>query len=386
MSFSSLHWFCAVFSTLFMFSSLSAGAADKQTGSQDRERKGIHLGAYPSAKYTTDEGLSVGAFARVFDYADGVMPYRNLWTFWFSTSEAGANFGGLEYSRTGLGAWDLRSDSLLYGLDSPEERYYGLGQDAPFDKAREADGYNFYHLQQWTFRQTFRKKLESDWEPLAGVQVMNFSLRPNRLNTRFAEDFGQGTENIFALAFRAGVVREKRDNEFIPQSGHYFASILLTSPSLLSNTGTFTRWDNDFRYYHPIFENRWLWLATQLRTTTSTDSAPLPYRATLGSESNVRGIRTNRLTANHSASLRAELRSIVIRWKVFGLPLKAGGGPFVDTGTIGSTLGQLFQGELQKTAGFSFFGSYFTDDFLGHADIGFSKESTQVYLGLGHAF
>jgi hypothetical protein len=81
-----------------------------------------------------------------------------------------------------------------------------------------------------------------------------------------------------------------------------------------------------------------------------------------------------------------ELRSILARLRIFGLPAKAGLGIFLDTGKVGQTWGRLLDDELHTTGGFSLLGSYFTDDFLGSLDVAFSREGYTAQIQMGHAF
>ncbi len=63
-----------------------------------------------------------------------------------------------------------------------------------------------------------------------------------------------------------------------------------------------------------------------------------------------------------------------------------GGGLFTDFGLSGLSPGELFSSPLRSAWGFTLFGSYFTDDFLGSMDVGFSQGASAVYLRIGHAF
>jgi hypothetical protein len=94
----------------------------------------------------------------------------------------------------------------------------------------------------------------------------------------------------------------------------------------------------------------------------------------------------NRYIGNQSAGLRTELRSVYIRWRIFDMPLKVGSGVFLDSGKIAQGYNELVSNDFKWAWGVSLFGSYFTDDFLGTMDIGFSHGETAFYMRLGHAF
>jgi hypothetical protein len=68
------------------------------------------------------------------------------------------------------------------------------------------------------------------------------------------------------------------------------------------------------------------------------------------------------------------------------MPLKLGTGVYADLGKVSETAGGLTDLPLQAAWGFSLFGSFFTDDFLGSADFGFSQDVRSIYLKLGYSF
>ena len=359
----------------------------------ERERVGTHFGAYPTIKYTSDEGFRFGALSRIFNYGkDGIKPFKSLSTVSVGYASEGTSFAAIEHQTIDVTPWKLRSETAIFYSTSKNQRYYGVGDQTLFNETLDDAGFNFYEFDKIEVSQTFRKRLESHWEPLFGVSYLDLRSKagsdssPLFSSSLYANDFGNGEDIFSGALFSIGVLRDERNSEFIPTEGLYVKSILTHSPDFLNNSEEWSKWTTDFRFYRPLLPKRKLWLATQFKYTATTPSAPLTEKSILGSAGTFRGLRQNRFASNQSVSLRVGLRSIWLKKNIFNLPWKLGTGVFTDLGKIADTSSRLFSGKNHISYGISIFGSYFTDDFIGHADIGFGEESTAIYLGLGHVF
>lgn len=362
-------------------------SAEKINESVGRDRVGVHVGAYPTLQYTSDDGLRVGGFSRIFNYGkEGVLPFKSLTTIAAGYAEKGTSFVWLKFQKKSVTSWKLRTDSEMYYTTSDNQRYYGVGDQTVLNLDDEAAGKNFYKFEQVNIFQNFRKELDDSWESLFGLEYAVLRSNSNGAGTLFEDDFGTDEQTFNGLIWGLGIIRDRRNSEFIATRGYLLSVKVDYSPAFLSNQEEWSRGDLDLRYYYPILPNRKLWVATQFRYTASTPSTPLVRKATLGSAETLRGLRLNRFLSNQSVSLRGGLRSIFIRRRVFSYPLKMGAGVFVDSGKVGDRFSRLASGKTHISYGITLFSSYFTDDFLGHADIGFSEETTSLYLGLGHVF
>lgn len=374
-------------SKIGFFAALFAPLSVLALSSDIDEREGIKLGGVPVFNYTTDDGLEVGAFGMRFDYGnERKRPFENLWSLGASYATEGPRLLALYYEETTITDWNLRLKAALTVSTNPDANYFGLGDRASFD--RELGKKGFYRFTQDYHSMGFvvRKKLPTGIEPFAGAHFAAIEFRNNRAETKFYEDFKKDSISFFSPRVKFGAIWDVRDFEFIPSSGQVAAVEITTSPKVSSDATSWAKWESEFRNYQPIIENRWLWFASQIKYTASTDSTPITDRARIGGEDSLRGIQKGRFLVNHAVAFRNELRSVWFRERVFGLPLKAGTGVFADLGRAGDTASRLFEGETHVGYGVSFFGSYFTDDFLGHMDFGASKEGRSVYIAVGHAF
>jgi hypothetical protein len=353
-------------------------------------RPGIGIGATPIFNYTTDRGLDVGTLVRRFDYRerDCTIPFRSVFTLEMSYATLGARVFEIDYEQTEVTVWNLRTSSTLALDQNNYQFYYGLGPHSEYHP--ELDAGNYYRFRQTDaeFTNSVRKKIPGTFiEPEAGISFDQTSYSPSQPTSKYESDFGSNKNSFFTTRFFIRNVWEHRDSEFIGSRGYYGLVGVTASPAALGNYGrAWYRWDGDYRIYAPFIANRGLWLANQIRYTGTTAGTPISEKAHLGSVGTLRGLPFDRYLANQSASFRTDLRSLWFREQIFGLPLKVGTGIFYDLGKVSDTFSGFGHEAFHHSYGFSIFGSYFTDDFLGSADFGFSEGTAAFYVRLGHPF
>ncbi len=380
----------ALFAILLLASVASAAEPSPEPSSEippAEERTGVHWGGIPIGNYTTDLGLQVGVLAQRFDYGSGAKPFENLETFFFQYGTLGPREAGLQYEVTGLGSADLRLFTDVLLSYDPYQRYYGVGPYSFRNPALEAGGYNYDLQSVVELDSSLRKHVAENLDLYAGITVISNRSESEMTDSQYERDFGPTSDTIRYAKFLLGFVLERRDSEFYATRGDYAAATLSLAPAALSDAQSdWLRVDMEYRRYDSIVGNRWLYFATQFRYAGATSGAPLAEKPRLGSLGTLRGYPFNRYIDNHSVTLRTELRSLVLRWNIFGLPFKGGGGLFAELGRVGDTLSELGSTPTRPSGGFTLFGSYFTDDFIGAADLGFSQDGTNFYLHLDHAF
>lgn len=329
----------------------------------------------------------VGALGQRFGYGDrGVKPFENLFTFFGSYTTHGPSELFLSLEKTGIGPMDLRGYFEFYGWHTVHQSFYGLGSQSERDSDLYADGYYFYRRRNLSLKGALRKQVTSSWDIEGGLTGVTSRAQALQENSSFHEAFQGAPQTESYVKIGLGAVSEKRDSEFIPSRGHYLSGSAQLAPAALGSAQSWARADLDFRKYLPLLPDRWLWIATQLRWMSSTSATPLNEMPRLGSFTTLRGLPLDRYVGSHAITLRGELRSIFVRTLVFDLPLKGGLGVFADSGRVGNTYSELLRSPQRVAYGISAIGSYFTDDFLGAADLGFSQDGVSLYLKLGHSF
>lgn len=356
----------------------------------DEPREGVRWGLMPIGNFTTDRGFTVGGIVRRFDYGEKggekeINPFHDLMTLQGAYSTLGARQLLAAYEKTGVSAMNLRVSLDAVASQSDNERYYGLGESSDFQREAARQGFYFYRQEVYGIGASARREWSEDFDLEAALAYAFTFSRPSETDSRYERDFGRGTLRSTYPRFSLRTILEKRDSEFIPSRGYYGMIGVTLSPGALGNEESWARMDLDSRKYLPILPSRWLNAILQFRYTAATAEAPLIEKARLGSLGTLRGLPQNRYLSNQSASLRGELRSIWLRWRVFGLPLKLGTGIFTDAGWVAPTLGELLSSRTHVGYGVSWIASYFTDDFIGSMDIGFSEGQSALYMRLGLA-
>ena len=338
----------------------------------DADRQGVRWGAIPIANYSSDRGLQVGALAQRFDYgSQGLHPFETLWTVQVSTSTRGPKDLAAEYESI---EEDGRFQLTAALQENSQFPYYGSGSTSAY--VENADVYQ---------REIeIGGALAKNWGPhsraSARVEIFSTRYEERGTDTPFFRDYGAGPRMRFQVPITLAAVRDTRDSEFIPTRGERWEAAFSLAPDAWS------RLSLDGRKLWPLLPERQLVGALQFRHVSASSEAPLTRRARLGSWSSLRGLPYNRYIGTHATMLRAELRSVILRTRLFDLPLKGGMSLFTDNGILGNTWKEWAGSPVRSSWGISLNGSYFTDDFIGVAEIAFSGGSTASYLQLGYAF
>ncbi len=386
---------------LAFLSPLFLPAAQANEGEQARDRQGVHWGGLPVFNYSSDLGLSIGGFARRFDYGGGSpqeksddnppeeekpASFENLWTLQFTHAQHGPNIAFANYELTGVSRYHLRLFTQVLSFQNDHQPYFGLGEHSVYDRALAGSGVYQYFFGKYEITQAVRKNIVDNVDLELSLAVSSETQKPIQELSQFSTDFGNLKTHHDHPKLGVSLIMDKRDSEFIPSKGYRFSGALISSPALAQDAPHWARADLDARAYYPFISSRWLWFAIQLHYAQSSEDTPLQDKAKLGSFGTLRGLPLGRYSSNNALTARAEIRSVVIRMRIFDMPLKVGSGVFVDTGKIGASLGEIRNNPFHKSAGVSIIGSYFTDDFVGTTDIAFSEGGYAYYLTLGHAF
>lgn len=339
---------------------------------------------------SSDRGTTLGVVTQRFDYGAGdLLPFRSLLILQIRHQSRGPD--------DVLLSWEAVEDALRWkleavGLQSKYERYYGFGDSTARDPALADQAYYFYEHRaalvsgtvRWPLPISVPASMPIDLQ--LGASAVSRRSRPAVGTSLFGQDFGAAPIHQLYAKLSLGLVYDRRNSEFIASRGVYGFLGAQLAPATLSSQPEWRRMDLDLRRYDSFADDRWLWLASQFRYSSSSEGAPLEEKVRLGSIGTLRGLPLYRYASDHYLTLRTELRSLWFRAPAFGRTLKAGNGVFLDTGRVGDTLSRLSSSETHWAWGFTFFASFWTDDFIANADIGFSDEGSAYYIRLGHAF
>jgi outer membrane protein assembly factor BamA len=338
----------------------------------DADRQGVRWGVIPIANYSSDRGLQVGALAQRFDYGSrDLRPFETLWTIQASTSTQGPKDLAAEYESI---LEDGRLSLTVALQENSQFPYYGTGAKSAFVTPSDL----------------YQREIEvggsiaQNWGPhsraTVRVELLSTRYEERGIDTPYFKDYGSGPRARFQVPITLSAVRDTRDSEFIPTRGERLEAAFSLAPDAWSRLAL------DARKVWPLLPERSLVGALQLRHISASSETPLTRRARLGSWTSLRGLPYNRFMGSHATSLRAEVRSVLLRTRLFDLPLKGGLSLFTDHGILGNTWKEWAGGPVRSSWGISLTGSYFTDDFIGVAEVAFSGGSSASYLQLGYAF
>ena len=359
------------------------------TGLSQASERGIHWGALPVFNYNSDQGANVGGIAQRFNYGEDLgVPFRDLLTLQSTFAERGPKVVYAAFEKIGLEQNHPRYRLEFFASQNDFQNYYGLGNNAPRLPVLENQAFYLYSVKQISLEVSTRQatKLTPGLDAQIGISPQGVIQAAHSGVSKFQEDFASQNSHFYSTRFFSRLILERRNSEFIPSQGYYATGGLLIAPGLLSTRDTWIRADFDYRRYDSILPERRLWLATQWKYAVSSSQAPLFERARFGGRTTLRGLPLNRFADAQAMLARTELRSVNVKAQLFDLPLKFGEGIFAEVGRVGNSLARLATESTHLTWGFSIFGSYFTDDFLGGADFGFSEDGLHFYFNLGHAF
>ncbi|MDH3222577.1 MAG: outer membrane protein assembly factor [Gemmatimonadota bacterium] len=342
--------------------------------------------------------------AEVYEYGDGqTNPY--LWTVQptvFLTTEGRRDFTVfIDAPRVGE-RWRL---SLFTGSEKQiATPYYGLGNDAPYDPALDAeDGpdpfYYRFGRTQVSLRLDAQRSVGARMRLLAGAGLVRTSLvavPEGRGTTLFAESAGAGSDPTWANYARFGIIWDSRDRETGPSRGVWTEFLVQVVPEALGAAASYTRWTFTDRRYFPLGSK--LVLAYRALLQDVGGSAPdhelflvqtsFKQQEGIGGAKTVRGLLKNRLVGRGAFVWNTELRWRVADFELLGRSFHTVLSAFVDQGRVwedGLALGEVFDDLHRGWGGGLRLGM--GENFTVAVDAATSEETgLPVYIGLGYLF
>jgi hypothetical protein len=381
---------------------LLAVAAQAQQPAKPAPR-GWEFFALPALNFDSDEGLGYGALAEVYNYGNGVQPYRfTVRPIVFLTTK-GRRDVVLFFDAPKLLPNDWRLDGFLGREQQLATPFYGIGNDAVFDEQLETDANPYYYRYGRTSLRVlanFQHKIGS--LPARGLFGGGFAdVRTDATpfdsgTTLLAQQLGASAAPRGKISYlRTGLVWDTRDREIAPNHGTYGDLLLQRVDKALGASSSYTRATGILRKYYPV-TSRLVFAQRALVQQTSGD-VPLYDMSTiqtsfgqqegLGGSNSIRGLPKNRFVGKGLAILNSDLRW---RFKEFELrrkPAYLTATGFVDVGRVWRE--SIDVGEIASDLHAGYGAGIrlgLGPSFVVALDVGRSSESTQIYIGLGYPF
>jgi len=338
--------------TLCATTRIAAGEEHPATG-PERE-----WSVLPALGYNPDTGLDIGVFTHVVQLDPEVHPYR--WRVRGQVQTSILFEDGIELPRY---EHYLRLD--LPGLPDEESRlrldvtwkrqlnvgYFGVGNDSRAgDPAVDGDGYHEFRAESLRGKVILERQLgRPAWRGLTGVELEHVDvdtyggslLAHDVALARNAGEEVAGTGLFTLLVFQLGLVLDTRDHETFPTRGLFHDLVVRAAPS----SGDGTAWGGltyTTRFYVPIFEDDVV-VATRALGDVLVGDAPLMELAryggllpaeALGGSDGVRGITGGRFIGKTKILGNAELRALLLPFRLFREDMNLGAAAFFDTGRV----------------------------------------------------
>lgn len=342
----------------------------------------------PAVSYSSNEGLIGGVVFNRFNYKGNIKPFRNYMQAMALASTKGFVEVEGRYEQTRSFGSDIRSIYNAFIRRYKTDIFFGIGNDTRFSEDQWENDYYYFESISFGLNYKARKPIyeqgRRQLDLVAGAGTEYHIPYSQGTNTSFAQGMPNGSDGGWVNYLNTGFVWENRDSEFDPHHGNRAELDIRFSPKLISNY-SLTSARLELRQYFQLFN--WLTVANRLEARHVAGDIPFWERSTLGGANNLRGYPLNRFQGNTSLAYSLELRGWILKFPRF-YGLKFGGQLFTDTGrvfTSSDDLGDLFEG-YKQTIGFGGAMSIFNPDFILRGEIGFSKDVSRIYIGIGYLF
>lgn len=339
----------------------------------------------PLGGYSTENGIKLGASLNLFSYDFRKAPYeyRQQVNFLYASKP---NSYSIEY----VGKFPNLVRNIDFDLRAAKSeldftRYYGFGNEAPFDE--ELQDNDYYRLEQEyiTIHPQVKIHLNGKTSLLLGAFYEfheSYLNSPSLLNMFRYSDFGTGAIHSFGL--NAGFRIDKRDNIIMPRKGFLFE---------LKGRYYFPGADIEDDYFKSGFDIRTyssfkLFSQSTLMLRAGGGKVmggkyPFYDAVFLGGENNLRGFSSERFSGDASIFTQAVLRSnltelkIIIKGK-FGIDL------FAETGRVFTENSN--SKKWHNSIGGGFWISYLEDTLIVSLSAAFAPDEKNFYLDTATAF
>jgi len=343
----------------------------------------------PVISYGSDKGLIGGIIYDRTNYKGDTEPYRNR----LKGKVMGSTLGFVEVEATyeQPRTWNspVRSVVDLHFHRYKADNYFGIGNNTPFKKKRYEKGFYDYKSVGWElsidgYYPVYKGKnnRQLDLQFGVGMEYENPVARGD--STSFALYPPKGNKGGWSNYISAGLIFENRDRTYDPRHGNLTSIRLSYSPGFVGNFSLISTHGQFRQYFQPF---SFLTIANMLNLRYVGGDIPFWKMSTLGDDNTLRGYPLNRFQGNASVAYSLELRSWLLKFPQF-YKLRIGGHLFTDIGRV-FTRDDEFKDTFRayhQTFGIGGTLSILESDFILRGELGFSEDTTRIYIGLGYLF
>ncbi len=384
---------------LLLLAALPARGAEEPPPDYHR---GVDLTGWPICSYRGEFGWLLGAYGDLVDYGDGAAPYR--WR--LQAQSVGTwrrmhdHFVALDLPR--VGGSRLRLHVAAGYTDLPDDRYFGVGNAAPWEPAWEtpgADGFRaerltFFRLRRPWVRLTARVALAPPLSLVHGVQF-EWSVIDAPATSLLAVDEPSGADGGRHGFVFFGVLADTRDSEWLPTRGTLTAMTVRAAGPFVGGLHWLGGGNWTARgYWSPLSR---LVLAGRFALDAVFGDVPFlelsafrdyePFLG-LGGGTSMRGVPRRRFVGPVKLLANLEVRWMPLTLFVWGQRFDLGGVLFSDLGRVWSREddGGWSPSKLLHASGGAGLRAAWDEVTLMRVDLGMSSEATTIDFVVGQMF
>jgi len=381
----------------FLFAQ-SLGAADQPAD----YHRGLDLTGWPICSYRGEFGWLLGAYGDLVDYGDGAAPYR--WR--VQAQSVGTwrrmhdHFLALDLPR--VGGSPLRLLVSAGYTDLPDDRYFGVGNAAPYQRAWEtpgADGFRaprltYFRLRRPWARVTARVALAPPLSLVHGVQF-EWAAIDASAGSLLASEHPAGADGGRHGFVFFGLLVDTRDSEWLPTRGTFTAMTVRAAGPFVAGEHWMGGGNWTARgFWSPLGR---LVLAGRFSVDAAFGDVPLlelsafrdvdPFQG-LGGGTSMRGVPRRRFVGPLKVLANLEARWMPLTFFVWGQRFDLGGVLFADVGRVWSREddgGGRLSTWVHASGGGGLRAAW-DEVTLMRVDLGVSSEATTIDFVVGQMF
>ncbi len=352
----------------------------------------VKVAFLPALAYNSDMGFIGGGIVSRYKYAANTKPFYSFLNMNVLVSTKGLVSAQVFYDKPFVFGSQQRLTSQLYVSRFLQNQYYGIGNytllpDSPPGKP----DYYLYKSFSTGFEFVLRRPLisASSNSHLDMYGLINFDYRTpwgNDTNHLIMQEMPEGIHGGITSALGTGLIWDNRDNEFAPTKGNYAKAGFQIGNEVLGSSYNYFIFESETKAYLTFHLIKNITFANRLSFNHTSGKLPYWKLAELGGEETMRGYPENRFLDNNALFLNSELRTWLFEFPEY--QVRFGGTLFMDIGRTlpnGASLNNVFN-DLKYTFGFGGNSSFFTNEFILRADMGFSDEGYGIYFTAGYMF
>lgn len=348
-------------------------------------------GFVPAVSYASDFGLFAGGVINYYNFGQNEKPFKNQWIGALLLSTRGYVQIQSYYEVARHFNTNFRASYDVSVLRLLQNNYFGIGNNAAFDIDKwESKGY-FYESRSFSIYFKGRYPLYKKPDDIKRFDILSLGAtiyernldKTDSAQVSIDNPNGFGTSYISTLG--TGFFWENRDHEFLPTKGNWTEfQIAGTVPGVSKDLSVAFMFRT--HHYYTIKTFRDLTFASRLYWRHVAGDAPFWYLSDAGTNSTLRGFAYRRFLDKGALTGNLELRTWLFDIKDWDI--KVGGYFFADAGRVFSSFSDyadLFN-DLHTTWGWAGTISFFNPNFFIRGEMGYSREMSRFYMGVGYLF